>query len=285
MAAGQGFKTFATGDVLTSSDVNGYLMQGVLVFASAADRTAAITSPQQGQVSFLKDTNVTQYYSGSAWVTVGGSSSPLTTKGDLYTYSTADARLGVGTNGQILTADSTAATGIKWATASTPSSGLTLISTTTMSAVSSQSFNNVFTSTYDNYLVVGAFTASAASQNLNARLRVGGTDNATASSYVTQILDANDTSITGSRLTNDLFQALGVISNVSSIPNAFSGVFYNPAKASPTSITTSTFACIGSAYTRLGYASHNQSTAYDGFTLIPGSGTITGSVSIYGYAK
>ena len=72
MAAGQGFKTFATGDVLTSTDVNGYLMQGVLVFANAAARDASITSPQQGQVAFLKDTNATQYYSGTAWVAIGG---------------------------------------------------------------------------------------------------------------------------------------------------------------------------------------------------------------------
>lgn len=73
MAAGLGFKTFNTGDVLSAADVNGYLMQGVLVFADAAARTAAITSPQEGQVSFLKDTNSTEYYSGSAWVAIGGS--------------------------------------------------------------------------------------------------------------------------------------------------------------------------------------------------------------------
>lgn len=118
MAAGQGYIEFATGDVLTAAAANGYLAsQVVMVFADAAARTAAITSPQEGMISYLKDTNATQYYSGSAWVSIGGSTSPLTTKGDLYTYSTTDARLGVGTNGQVLTADSTAATGIKWATA------------------------------------------------------------------------------------------------------------------------------------------------------------------------
>lgn len=71
MAAGLGFKTFVTGDVLTAGDTNGYLMQGVWVFASAAARDAAVTSPQEGNMCYLKDTNVTQYYSGSAWAAVG----------------------------------------------------------------------------------------------------------------------------------------------------------------------------------------------------------------------
>lgn len=74
MAAGLGFKTFITGDVLTATDTNGYLMQGVWVFASAAARDAAVTSPQEGNFCYLKDTNVTQYYSGSAWTAVAGAS-------------------------------------------------------------------------------------------------------------------------------------------------------------------------------------------------------------------
>ena len=67
MAAGLGFKTFTTGEVLTAADTNGYLMQGVLVFASSAARASAVTSPQEGQYSFLKDTDALEFYNGTAW--------------------------------------------------------------------------------------------------------------------------------------------------------------------------------------------------------------------------
>jgi len=75
MAAGLGFKTFLTGDVLTAADTNGYLMQGVWVFASAAARDAAVTSPQEGNMCYLKDTDALQSYSGTAWAAAGASGS------------------------------------------------------------------------------------------------------------------------------------------------------------------------------------------------------------------
>jgi hypothetical protein len=125
MAAGLGFKTFTTGEVLTAADTNGYLMQGVLVFASAAARDAAITSPQEGQCCYLKDTDAVLTYSGAAWVGFDDSNaiqnSIVDAKGDLVAASGADtpARLAVGANNTILMADSAEATGLKYAGAYT----------------------------------------------------------------------------------------------------------------------------------------------------------------------
>jgi hypothetical protein len=137
MAAGLGFKDFVTGEVLTAADVDGYLMQGVWVFASATARDAAVTSPQEGNFAYLKDTNVTTYYTGSAWANLDttGMTNPMTTTGDtIYSSSgSTPARLGIGTAGQVLTVNS-GATAPEWVTAS--SGGMTLISTTTLSGAS-----------------------------------------------------------------------------------------------------------------------------------------------------
>jgi len=64
--------------------------------------------------------------------TQAGTTLPLTTKGDLFGYSTTNARVPIGTNGQVLTADSTEALGLKWASAAGGGS-LTLLSTTSLS--------------------------------------------------------------------------------------------------------------------------------------------------------
>jgi len=121
--AGAGFKTFNTGDVLTASDVNTYLMQQtVMVFDDASARTTALTGVvAEGMLSYLKDTNAVEVYDGSSWVASDDpnaiQNSIVDAKGDLIS-ATADntpARLAVGANDTVLTADSSTATGLKWA--------------------------------------------------------------------------------------------------------------------------------------------------------------------------
>ena len=89
----------------------------------------------------------------------------LTTKGDIYAATAASTpdRLAVGANDTVLTADSTAATGLKWATPA--AGGMTLISTTT--------FNNTVTTytlssipqTYKHLMLVGSGLQSAVGAN------------------------------------------------------------------------------------------------------------------------
>lgn len=144
--AGAGYKLFATGDVLTAAQVNTYLQeQVVMVFANAAARTTALSGVlAEGMVTYLKDTDALEIYSGTAWVGFGsgditgittGATSGLTggvTSGtaDLKLNTTAKGGLLVGTgsgtvteltvgsNNTILTADSSTASGLKWAAAS-----------------------------------------------------------------------------------------------------------------------------------------------------------------------
>lgn len=75
---------------------------------TSSDGSVTITETNDGSVEQIDLTT-----SGG-----GGISSPLTTKGDLFTYDTDNQRLGVGTDGQVLLADSAEVTGLRWGTVS-----------------------------------------------------------------------------------------------------------------------------------------------------------------------
>ena len=102
-----------------------------------------------------------------AWATASDQT-PLTTKGDLFTFSTLDTRIGVGANNTVLTADSAEATGLKWATP--PAGGMTLISTTTLTG-SSVTISSI-PGTYKNLVL--QFRNVRAGSDGGIRVRVNG---------------------------------------------------------------------------------------------------------------
>jgi hypothetical protein len=82
-------------------------------------KDVSISSPSNAQV--LKYNATTKKWENG---TDASGSSPLTTKGDIYGYSTVDARVPVGADGQVLTADSTQVLGVKWAAPSAPAASI-----------------------------------------------------------------------------------------------------------------------------------------------------------------
>jgi predicted secreted protein len=210
-------------------------------------------------------------------------------KGDLIGATAADtpARLAVGTNGQVLTADSAATTGLAWATPA--AAGLTFISETTFSGVASQSFNSVFTSTYANYLITYNIVAadSAAARGVYLRYRASGSDTTTTyagnmggwniegtgQSYNEVVASTTFTQLGWSSSTTEINRLLG------------QATIYNPNVASQyTALIGQAISEKAGAY-KGGYQTYSMQTAttqFDGFTLYASAGNIGGTVRIYG---
>ena len=221
MAAGLGFKDFTTGEVLTAADVDGYLMQGVWVFASAAARDAAVTSPQEGNFAYLKDTNVTTYYTGSAWANLDttGMTNPMTTTGDIIYSSSGStpARLGIGSTGNVLTVSG----GIP-AWAAPAAGGMTQLGSTTTLSGSTTSITSIVPTGYNYlYIEVAEITCSA---NNDPFFQINTVTSTTYQTYTDGVFGASTAATSrGNRSGVSLF-APGIVALKSSGANNIYGI-------------------------------------------------------------
>lgn len=93
--AGAGYREFQANEVLTSANVNTYLMeQAVMVFDDSTARGTAIGTATEGMLSYLKDTDSLEYYDGSSWT---GVSNP----GDITAVTAGTALVGGGSSGDV----------------------------------------------------------------------------------------------------------------------------------------------------------------------------------------
>jgi hypothetical protein len=200
-------------------------------------------------------------------------------KGDLIGATAADtpARLAVGANNTVLTADSSTATGLKWATP-TAVSGLTLISATTIgTSVSTVTVSSAFSSTYDNYFITVNGGTSVANGNILIQL------GSTTSGYL----------VAGNYMsyTSNTINGFATASNANWYAGKHSAddlmletILHNPNLAKVTTYTARAAGNNGASGGITNYQGYlNNSTQYTAFTLIFDSACTGGTIRVYGY--
>lgn len=154
-------------------------------------------------------------------------------------------------------------------------SGLVHIETADLAGQVSQSFDNIFTSSFRNYKIIYDAVHSTTS-SIELRLRVSGADNVT-SNYIVIGAFATSSSAAGFRAASSKFFLSG-----SALNSSQSDVtLFKPTLSQPT--TGLSLVMSNDTDFRMVGLNFSANTVFDGFSLIISAGTITsGSVSVYG---
>jgi len=161
--------------------------------------------------------------------------------------------------------------------------GMVLLNTTSFSAVASQSISDVFSTTYTNYRVLVNLDSNSAGAYISMRLRVSGTDNTTTNyaytTYRNRMVSSSLAAYTQTADGNTLFR---ILTEAQTETATISYDVFNPFNSEYCQISG-----VGTNnQDSFGFSgSFNATTSFTGFTLLPNSGTMTGSVSVYGYNK
>lgn len=187
-----------------------------------------------------------------------------------------------GTTGQLLAKNSNTNYDTEWVD-TPPSAGLVLVASQSVSAAGTITFDGCFTSAYDNYFITIDGSMSA-DDSIVMQLRSGGTTNTSSNyMYTGAYYSYAGTGSTGFNSASSNVWVAGLFGSYGGqIRLELSG----PKLTAYTSFTgTFIRGQSGGGLPGVAFGSMTVTTQYDGFILTPASGTITGTVRVYGYAK
>lgn len=149
----------------------------------------------------------------------------------------------------------------------------------TISGVATLSLNGVFTSSYENYMIVMRHSSNGDGR-IDLRLRASGTDNSGTSTYVSQLMAFYGTSKDQARYTTNL----GYCADYNS--TRFQGLnlyLFAPQLAEMTAWRSVPIDSTsdGSVFQYSG--THSVESSYDGISLICSNGSITGLLTVFGF--
>jgi hypothetical protein len=196
-------------------------------------------------------------------------------KGDLISATAADtpARLAVGTNGQVLTADSTAATGLKWDTIA--SGGMTLLSTTTLSSTLT-TISSISGSYTDLKIYIVDYLPSVDNGDCLIRLNTDTGSNYYTATTLGSTSPASATSVgINDGLDNSVNDNLFCIE----LPLYATTAAWKQIRVNSTGVDSTAGTAIR---LRNIFAGYKSTSAISSISIFPSSGTMAGTVYIYG---